>query len=107
MVNHWMNCHGMSTAPPEFKFRLVNVHKEALSRQLDEAVHIRSIGNLNKKNEFAINELIRLESCKYSWDAEAEVKRSIKSEKEEGEKLQNFIQVMRNVYRCAITMSQG
>ena len=49
MVDHWMNCHGMSTAPPEFKFRLVNVHKEALSRQLDEAVHIRSIGNLNKK----------------------------------------------------------
>ena len=42
-----------------------------------------------------------------AWDAEAEVKRSIKSEKEEGEKLQNFIQVMKNVYRCAITMSQG
>ena len=67
MVEHWMLKHGTSPVPPKFQFKILNVHKEALSRQLDEAVHIRHMGVLNRRGEFAANELIRLQTRNYSW----------------------------------------
>lgn len=70
ILNHWMEAHGMSIQPPKFQFKIIGIHQEALSRQLDEAINIRIIGNLNKRNEYATNELVRMESSKYSWEAD-------------------------------------
>ena len=100
ILAHLMECHALSTKPPTFSFRVISKHKDALSRQIKEAVLIRFKGNLNKKCEFASNELIRLESRKYSWEQCAEDKDLRKKEKEHEEMLENFIYVMRNVFNA-------
>ena len=97
ILDHWMECHALSTKPPTFSFRVISKHKDALSRQIKEAVLIKVKGNLNKKCEFASNELIRLESRKYSWEQCAEDKAMRKKEKEHEVKVEDFINVMRNV----------
>ena len=73
---------------------MISKHKDALSRQLNEALHIRKQGNLNKKQEFSLNELIRLQSSKYSWEQEQEQKAARDQEKHHTECLVNFINVM-------------
>ena len=99
ILDHWMVAHGLDTSPPEFKFTIVNVHKDALSRQLDEAIHILHEGKLNKKKEFALNELIRRQSSQYSWVKERDHIIEMMEEKFKGERLQNFTEVMKNVMR--------
>ena len=98
MLNHWMECHSLSPVPPAFTFKIVSKHKDALSRQIKEAVLIKSRGNMNKKCEFASNEIIRLVSKNYSWDESVADKERRRVEKEYEEKLDNFVYVMRNVY---------
>ena len=75
-------------------------HKDALSRQISEAVLIRTRGKLNEKCEFAEIELVRMESKKYSWETEADYRTDWKKEKELEEKLNNFISVMKNI--CSV-----
>ena len=94
IVDHWMTKHGSEPTPPVFKFEVISKHKDALSRQLNEALHIRNQGNLNKKQEFSFNELIRLQSSKYSWEQEREQKAARDLEKHNTECLDNFINVM-------------
>ena len=81
ILNHWMVSHSLRTGPPEFEFRVVSKHQDALSRQISEAVLIRSRG----------------ESKKYSWVSEAEYRSAKRAEKEHEEKLNNFVHVMKNV----------
>ena len=97
MLNHWMECHPLSTTPPVFTSKVVSKHKDALSRQIKEAVLIRTRGNMNKKFEFASNEIVRLESKKYSWDQSIADREKRREEKVHDEKLVCFINVMRNV----------
>ena len=97
ILDHWMNQHGTDTSPPLFKFEIISKHKDALSRQLCEALHIRKQGNLNKKQEFSINELIRVQSSKYSWDRDKENREALEQEKNQEYKLSNFISVMSSV----------
>ena len=97
MVQHWMECHSVDTIPPKFKFRIISQHKEALTRQIREAVCIREMGSLNKKNEFALNELIRMESSIYSWDQAAADKDLKKSEALRDIHLSDFINVMAKI----------
>ena len=101
MICHWMEQHSTQTTPPQFKFSVISSHKDALSRQLSEAIHIRSQGNLNKRNEFSINELVRLEAAKYSWDLEVENKAERDREREYCERINNFIAVMSSVWRLS------
>ena len=68
IVQHWMECHSLQTSAPRFKFEIVSAHSDALSRQLSEALLIRTQGNLNRKSEFAYNEIIRMQTAKYSWE---------------------------------------
>ena len=49
IIRHWMREHSTETVEPEFKFTIVSAHKDALSRQIKEAVLIKDIGNLNMK----------------------------------------------------------
>ena len=98
MLNHWMESHQTSAIPPSFSFRVISKHKDALSRQIKEAVLIKSRGNLNKKCEFASYEIVRLESKKYTWDQNVADKERKKIEKEQEEKLENFINVMKSIH---------
>ena len=45
-----------------------------------EAVCIKQMANLNKRDEFAMNELIGMKSSKYIWDEDIE-KRKLSGEK--------------------------
>ena len=53
---------------PEFKFTIISAHKDSLSRQIKEAVLIKDIGNLNLKQEFGNNEIIRIAPTTYLWE---------------------------------------
>ena len=57
IVQHWMERHSLQTSAPKFKFEIVSTHRDALSRQLSEALQIRTQGNLNRKSEQAGAEL--------------------------------------------------
>ena len=98
ILDHWMNQHGSDVDPPLFKFEIISRHKDALSRQLSKALHIRKQGNLNKKQEFSINELIRVQSSKYSWDRDKESRIALEEEKDQASRMSNFISVMSSVH---------
>ena len=100
VVDHWMEKHPINTSPPSFEYNTLSVHKDPLSRQLREAVVIGKKGGLNKKNEFGLNELIRLNAPTYSWDQEQTdlMERRAKSDHEI--KLSDFVTVMSNVRKC-------
>ena len=57
IVQHWMERHSLQTSDPKFKFKIVSTYGDALSRQLSEALQIRTQGNLNRKSEQAGAEL--------------------------------------------------
>ena len=97
MTHHWMDCHPLMTTPPDFKFKILSQHKDALSRQIREAVCIKEWGTMNRKNEFALNELIQLESSCYSWDKASQDKKDKHSEVERDIKLNDFVNVMKKV----------
>ena len=100
IVNHWMEKHHLDTSPPGFKFSVLSSHRDPLSRQLREAILIGKQGDLNKKNEFGLNELIRLDAPHYSWD-KAERDRLQRKEKLEHDiKICDFTAVMLNVKEC-------
>ena len=97
IISHWMENHGTTAEPPEFEFKIVSSHRDPLGRQLKEAVMINVEGNLNRKKEFSINELIRLETSKYSWEEDIDLNKQKKEEQEHENKLTNFICVMSSV----------
>ena len=99
IVSHWMEQHGTLTTPPQFKFEIISSHRDALSRQLCEAILIRKEGNLNRRNEFSLNELVRLETSQYYWDKEMNMKAERDQEKDFNERISNFISVMSSVSR--------
>ena len=49
--------------------------KDPLSRQVREALTIKERGNLNKRNEFALNEIINMEPSRYAWQEAENIKR--------------------------------
>ena len=72
-VLHWMLHHPLSPVPPCIKFKRVSSHKDALSRQLKEALLILREGTLNKRDEFSNNEVVRMETTRYTWDEKLEL----------------------------------
>ena len=102
-----MEAHGMSIQLSKFRFKIIGIHQEALSRQLDEAINIRIIGNLNKRNEYATNELVRMESSKYSWEADKLLRDEKRSERLREEKLSCFVDVMKSVAKLSCINNQA
>ena len=96
-VLHWMNKHALDTEPPYFKFKIISQHKDALSRQLNEALWIINQGGLNKRCEFNINELCRLESRVPNKEHEKALVRIKQERKQEEENIKHFIDVMNYV----------
>jgi len=97
IVEHWCLHHGTDVVAPEFKFQVVSSHRDAMSRQLTEAVLILKQGNLNRKKEYLLNELISLQASKYTWDKEQDDINEALARNECDSKLKNFIDVISNV----------
>ena len=62
MVKHWLETHQEEETCPEFRFKIVGNFKDALSRQVAEAVMIHYSKDilLNSKNEYNTNCLARV-----------------------------------------------
>ena len=91
-----MESHEKSLSPPVFRFKIIDKFSDALSRQLSEALWIIEEGGLNKRHEFKINELCRLDSRR----SHKETDRMVRMQKEENrmveENLSAFINVIKN-----------
>ena len=66
--------HSMEVKPPQFEFKVLGKFKDPLSRQVRKAITIKERGNLNKRNEFALNEIINMESSRYAWQEAENIK---------------------------------
>ena len=52
MLKHWSTTHSDLNTPPEFKFKVMKKHSDALSRLVHEAVKIPKFATLNSKAEW-------------------------------------------------------
>ena len=100
ILEHWMFNHATRTTPPVFKFKSVSKHNDALSRQVKEALLIKERGNLNRRNEYALNEIIKMESSRYSWDEAEQRKKEKRDSDLHDQCIKNFASVMKNVSQC-------
>ena len=89
---HWMNKHKDDLICPEFKFKVVGQFKDALTRQITEAIYIMESGSLNKKCEFRINTLCRLEANISVKDQEKKRKERIDRQALEDKEIKIFIE---------------
>ena len=71
---HWFEKHNDARQCPEFKFRVKSQYKDALTRQISEAIFILNGGGLNRKCEFRINEVCRMEAKPPSTEIDKERK---------------------------------
>ena len=97
IIQHWADCHSTQTYCPEFEFSIVKHYKDPLRRQICEAIYIQEQGTLNRKTEFNVNELCRLETNKHWKDLETEVFKESESKATFISKMHNFVDVMKNV----------
>ena len=69
MYKHWKTAHPEMETRPEFRIEVVSSYRDALSRQLGEAVRIelRGSGVLNSKAEYSRCRVPRLTINKEEW----------------------------------------
>ena len=60
-LEHWILSHGTETECPQFEFEVVATLSDPLQRQLAEALLILDHGTLNRRQEYNLNDLCRLE----------------------------------------------
>ena len=64
ITKHWLQCHQDDLVPPEFTFMVDTIHKDPLSREIDEAIKIHEceaeFSTLNSKSEWNGTTLSRL-----------------------------------------------
>ena len=97
MLSHWMLVHSTTMEPPEFAFKVFSKYKDSLSRQILEAILIEDRGNLNKKFEFGINHISRLEAGMTQWDKNKLEEREANDRANFQSNLLNFIDVIKSV----------
>ena len=97
ILDHWMSKHGLDPQPPTFNFKVLSKHREPLTRQIREAILIRDRGNLNRRDEFSLNEIIKMESTRYTWDQLESNKITRQQEDNRDKCLRGFIEVMKSV----------
>ena len=72
ITKHWLESHPELDRPPVVKFEVLKLHKDALSRQVDEALTIeRANGRfeiLNSKSEWSYGKISRLSVERSSWE---------------------------------------
>ena len=99
ILEHWMDEHATEGAPPKFSFKLASKHNDPLSRQLMEAVSIREKGNLNRRNEFSLNEIVKLQPSVNVWEEAVMDQQNKKSLADREQKINCFTSVMLNVVK--------
>ena len=67
-LEHWMLEHSTRTTPPVFTFKVLSKHTDALCRKVQKALMILHKGNINRRNDFSINEIIRMDLSRYQED---------------------------------------
>ena len=97
IISHWMLEHSLDSVAPTFKFKTIGVYKDAMSRQLSEAIQILDQGTCNRKSEFSNNELIRMESYRFTWEQEKQDATDLIMRSEYEKKLTDFIIAMSNI----------
>ena len=77
---------------PKFKLKVLGQYRDALTRQITEAVYILEKGSLNKRNEFRMNEICRLGSKFSEIDSEKQRKIKLDMKFKEEMEISNFIE---------------
>ena len=90
-VAHWAKAHKDDAECPTFEFRVIGQFSDAMSRQITEAVYIADSENLNKKCEFRINHICRMEGAKLEFDAEKERIKKIRERNDDDRLISEFI----------------
>ena len=74
MYKHWQVSHSELQEAPRFRIKVVGSFKDALSRQLSEAVRIelRGEGVINSKAEYSRSRIPRLKIDKEEWKLQEE-----------------------------------
>ena len=68
MFKHWVLEHGDLIEPPKFQFKVVDHHKDPLTRMIHEAVLISEKASLNSKAEWMGYKMARLSIEKTAWE---------------------------------------
>jgi hypothetical protein len=89
----WVLDHADLVHMPEFRFTIQSQHRDALSRQVGEAIAIMHSRDalLNSKSEYMTNCLTRVTIDERDWKKKHRENQEELNEKEELEKLQKFI----------------
>ena len=96
MVQHWCSNHRSDRTQPKFKFKLEISCRDALSRQVSEAVLIDEVGTLNSKAEFGMNHLCRMIVEENPWSSEEHNKMAELARKKKKQDLHEFIVDMKS-----------
>ena len=89
---HWAMEHDDDLECPEFTFKVLGQFRDALTRQITEAIYIMENGSLNKRNEFRMNEICRMGSKFSEKDSEKQRNDRIESRIREESKIIEFIE---------------
>ena len=92
MVKHWMALHSEDIECPSFRFSILGLFPDCLSRQVAEALKIQNSKDvlLNSKNEYASNCLARLCVDMSKYERKKLERMEEEKEKKELKDLDNF-----------------
>ena len=84
MYKHWQVSHSELQEAPRFRIKVVGSFKDALSRQLSEAVRIelRGEGVINSKAEYSRSRIPRLKIDKEEWKLQEEKRNKVEASAE-------------------------
>ena len=92
IVKHWRTSHSDMIDKPRVEFRMSGRFKDALSRQVSEAMDIYHTTDniLNSKSEYINNCISRLTVNEQDWERKVREKQEEQDELEEMEKVEDF-----------------
>ena len=107
ITKHWLNRHNDLTTPPTFRFTVVRVHKDPMSRCLDEALMIEKANEnlkiLNSKNEWSGGKISRITVEKSTW----ETKKITKELEEEEARQKSEILKFRTIKKLKVSFDNA
>ena len=72
ITKHWLHSHNNMTSPPNFRFTVVRLYRDPLSRSIDEALMIEKADScmkiMNSKSEWSSGKITRITVEKSSWE---------------------------------------
>ena len=91
-MKHWFLDHPEEVDPPKFRVRFIGSYKDAMSRQVKEAIRIQNRpGSLNSKGEYGGGRITRLVVEKSAVDKKKEEIKTRRKQEEEDVLWENFL----------------